>query len=248
MKTIRLIFIGVFLISCSKDLTDNSVPGCDSIIEVLSFHPNGNPNYQITATFTFDQSGRIKNVKGEGLNKSEYNYYKDSIVLKATDINGIDISEVYYLDNLGRVSRTKIANKDFEYNAAGYLIAYKQAYGNNGQVFGYTQYYLKYENGNITEVYTNENVSRKKVTLQYYNEINQDLHGYNSPFYASLVIGDRNTFFLLKDQYFGTPSKNLLKSTVFNDITNSGDIIYQYDLKGRITMLGSSYKFNYQCP
>ena len=240
----------ILFISCSKTSTpDTPENSCNRIVEVLDYHPNGSPTYQTTAALTYNSDGKIKTVTGQGLNNSEYTYYNDSIVLKAKDINGYDIGQVYYLNNQHRIKRTKYANEEYQYDADGYLISYKQPYGNNGQIFGYTQYYLTWQNGNLTSVYTNDqNVSRKKVTFQYYNLPNQNLLGYNSPFSDGSILYDRNSLFLLGGLYFGKQPKDLLKSSNFNDIDQSGNIIYQSDLKGRIIDFAGFFKFKYQCP
>lgn len=250
MKYLITTLLLTLFISCSKNSTpDTTENSCNKILEVLDYHPNGSPTYQTTATLTYNSDGKIKTVTGQGLNNSEYTYYNDSIVLKAKDINGVDIGQVYYLNNQHRITRTKFANEEYQYNADDYLISYKQPYGNNGQIFGYTQYYLTWQNGNLTTVYTNDpNVSRKKVTFQYYNLPNQNLLGYNSPFYDGSILYDRNSFFLLGGLYFGKQPKDLLKSSNLNDINQSGDIIYQSDSNGRIIDLAGFYKFKYQCP
>ena len=250
MKYLIPALLLTLIISCKKSSTSNTPEiSCNSIVEVLDYHPYGNPTYQPTATLTYDSQGRIKTVTGQGANRSEYTYYNDSIVLKATDINGVDIGQVYYLNTQHRITRTKYANEEYQYDIDGYLISYKQPYGNNGQIYGYTQYFLTWQNGNLTSVYTNDpNVTRKKVTFQYYNLPNQNLLGYNSPFYNGSILYDRNSFFLLGSLYFGKQSKDLLKSSSLNDINQSGEIIYQSDLNGRIIDLAGFYKFKYQCP
>lgn len=243
-------FLLTLIISCKKSNTSNTPEiSCNNIVEVLDYHPNGNPTYQTTAILTYDSQGRIKTVTGQGSSRSEYTYYNDSIVLKATDINAVDIGQVYYLNTQHRITRTKYANEEYQYDIDGYLISYKQPYGNNGQIYGYTQYFLTWQNGNLTSVYTNDsNVTRKKVAFQYYNLPNQNLLGYNSPFYDGSILYDRNSFFLLGDLYFGKQSKDLLKSSNLNDINQSADIIYQSDLNGRIIDLADFYKFKYHCP
>ena len=250
MKYLIHTLLLTLFISCSKNNTpDKTENSCNRILEVLDYHPNGSPTYQTTATLTYDSEGKIITVMGQGLNKSEYTYYNDSIVLKAKDINGVNIGQVYYLNNQHRITRTKYANEEYQYDTDGYLISYKQPYGNNGQIYGYTQYFLTWQNGNLASLFTNDpNVTRKKVTFQYYNLPNQNLLGYNSPFYDGSILYDRNSFFLLGGLYFGKQSKDLLKSSSLNDINQSGEIIYQSDLNGRIIDLAGFYKFKYQCP
>ena len=251
MNRFYFLSVIVFLVSCSKDTTVNQQQDdpCKRIIEVQDYHPYDNPTYQTTALLTYDDQGRVKSVKGELQNESTYTYYSDRIELKGKDIYGTDISQVYYLDNMGRITRTKAYDYDFTYDANGYLISYKQPYGNNDQILGFNEYQLRYENGNLIEVSTDDpNVSRKTVTLEYSVEENQDLIGYNSPLYLSEIIQDRNTFFLIKGGFFGKTSKNLLKSLDFHNGFPAGEIRYIYDDKGRITEMENGYRFNYQCP
>lgn len=237
-------------ISCSKNNTDDPATGpCDRIIEVLDYHPYEVPQYQTTVVFTYDEKGRIKVAKGSGQNKAEYTYYNDRIELKATDIYGVDISRIYYLDNSGRIKRTDVADEAYTYNSEGYLISYKQYHGYNGQITGFVPYYLKWENGNLAEVYTtDQTVSQKKVAFQYFDSENKNVAGYNSPFYIASILGDRNSFFLLQAGFYGKQSKNLMKNVNFNDGGFSDATTYHYDSKGRIIGLSQYYKFNYQCP
>ena len=125
--------------------------------------------YLTTALIEYDDRGRVKSVKGEGSNQSTYNYFKDSIQLLATDFNGMDISETYYLDSKQRIVNTKFFNYNYTYNDDGYLISYKAPYGiNPGQVLGFTQYNLRYENGNLVELSTpDQTVSKQKVTFEF---------------------------------------------------------------------------------
>lgn len=251
MKKIWYLAFVLFFYACSKDDgKDQKEITCDRIVEVLSYHPYDNPQYQTTATITYDEQGRVKVVKGEGQNTSEYIYYNNRIELTAKDVFGTDISEIYYLDNAKRIVRTKSFDYAFTYDGQGYLISFRQPYGTNGQITGYTQYYLRYLDGNLQEVYTNDQtVSNKSVTFNYYGEDNQEMLGYNSPLYVSSVLGDRNTFFLIKGGFFGKQSKNLLKSADYHQsYTTFRDIVYVKDVKGRIINTKEGYSFNYNCP
>ena len=213
------------------------------------FSPYGNPQYQTTATFTYDAQGRVKSIKGGGKELSEYTYFKDRIELKGVDVFGKDFSQTYYLDNANRIIRTTSFDYDFKYSSDGFLISYKQPFGMNGQISGYTQYYLKYAEANLQEVYTNDsNVSRKKITFSYYDEPNQEMLGYNSPLYISSVIYDRTTFALIKGGFFGKQSRSLLKSVDHHQGYPGGDILYSKDSKGRIINIREGYSFKYQCP
>ena len=201
-------------LSCSKGNEQEKQDNCDNIVEVLDYHPYENPVYQTTAIFKYDDQGRIMSVKGVGQNIAEYTYYNDSIVLVAKSYDGKDISETYYLDGKKRITRTKRYNYNYKYDSEGFLISYEAPYGTTpGQIDGYVPFNLRYEEGNLVEVYTNRpDLSQKHVTFTYYDEENQDLQGYNSPLHLSQVIYDRNTFFLVKAGFFGRQSKNLAKT------------------------------------
>lgn len=251
MKYLNSLFILTIIFSCSKNESKKIVENnCNNIMEVYDYHPFENPIYQNTATLTYNSDGKIKNIVGQRLSKAEYTYYNDSIVLKATSMNGMDNGQVYYLDNLQRITRKKYGNEDFQYNSEGYLISYKKPYEYNGQILGYAQYFLVWQSGNLIRVYTNDqNASIRDVVFEYYNLPNQNLLGYNSPFYYSNILYDRNSFYLLNTSYYGKQSKDLLKSSIINGIYNQAtDIIYQSDATARIISLGYSYKFKYQCP
>jgi len=248
MKKYLILLLFVPVVSCSKNVgaTENT---CNRIIEVLANHPYGG-GYLTTALIEYDDRGRVKSVKGEGSNQSTYNYFKDSIQLLATDFNGMDISETYYLDSKQRIVNTKFFNYNYTYNDDGYLISYKAPYGINPcQVLGFIQYNLRYENGNLVELSTpDQTVSKQKVTFEYYDQPNQDVMGYNSPLYLGRVIYDRPTFFLIRNNFFGKQPKNLLKSLDFHDGFGPATISYQYDSSKRIIYSDDAYEFKYQCP
>lgn len=250
MKNGWLLLLVLVCISCKKSKDDKGgTDSCNAIVEALSYAPYPDPHFETTATFTYDDKERLVSVKGFGLNKTQYTYYADRIESKATDFQGVDISLTYVLDNAGRITGTNFFDNKYTYNSDGYLISYRHPYGNNGQVLGYTQYYLTYNNGNLVEVSTPDpNVSRKKVTLEYYSEAHQEMMGYNSPLYLSQSLGDRNTFFLIKGGYFGKQSKNLLKSLDFHQGYPPGIKNYSYDSKGRISEIKEGFSFKYQCP
>jgi hypothetical protein len=236
--------------SCKKSSKEETtkVDPCNQIIEVLDFSPYRTPNYQTTAALTYDGEGKVKTVKGNAQNATEYVYYSDRIEIKAKDFFGDDISDTYYLDKNKRIIGAASYNYDFKYNAEGYLISFKKPYGVTS-IIGYNQFYLKYENDNLTEVYTEDvNVSPKKASISYYPEANQDLLGYNSPLYISNVIYDRNTFFLIKAGFFGKQSKDLFKGIDWHDGFSYGSTNYTKDSKGRITKINEGYMFKYHCP
>jgi hypothetical protein len=248
MRYFLTAIILILIVACSKNKPeDQQADPCNNILEVLRYQPYGTPTYQTTASLTYDDQGRIKTVIGEGSSRSDYTYFNDRIVLTAKDIFGNDISTTYYLDNMQRVTRTNYYDYQYTYNSDGCLISYRQPYGNNGQITGFTQYYLKWEDGNIAEVYTNDaNIADRKYAFQYYIEPNQNLLGYNSPLYISNVVGDRPSFFLIGSNFFGKQPKNLYKTLIKNDVYN-GTVTYQYDAKGRISSIKDVYQFNYKC-
>jgi len=128
------------------------------------------------------------------------------------------------------------------------MISYKQPYSDNGQITGFIQYYLTWQNGDLISVYTDDaNASYKNISFLYFNLPNQNLLGYNSPFYSGKILTDRNSFYLLNGPYFGKQSKDLLKNVTFNGIQYN-DITYQSDSRGRIIKSSDFFKFTYKCP
>jgi hypothetical protein len=240
----------IFLTSSCKKNSEKTanIDPCNQITEMVQFYPYGNPQYQSEAVFTYNENGRLSTVKGQGQYTVEYVYHSDRIEMKAKAISGDNITNTYYLDKNQRVTRTAGDNYDYKYDANGYLISYQQPYGSTG-ISGYTQYFLKYENDNLIELYTNDpNVSKKKVTFTYYSEPNQDLMGFNSPFFQSSVIYERETFFLIRGGFFGKQSKNLLKGVDPHDGYGERIVKYTKDSKGRIINQNEAYTYRYQCP
>jgi hypothetical protein len=243
-------FCSMLALSCSKDKDADTTNGdpCDQILKVEQYNYYG--NLEPYTTVEYDEKGRVKHVTGQGLNASTYTYNKDNIVLTATDINGDNIGLTYFLDTKGRVKGTSYFDNQFTYNADGYLISFRQPYGYNNQITGSTFYTLKYENNDLTEIFTTENVSWKKINFKYYDEPNQDVLGYNQPLYIGSVLGDRNSFYLIKAGFFGKTSAHLYKTIAINDSWSNGQIQYTKDAKGRIksTVGVGGYSFTYQCP
>ncbi|HEV3249314.1 MAG TPA: DUF4595 domain-containing protein [Puia sp.] len=243
-------FLAVFFlfVSCSKS-NNNPVNTCNQIMEAFDPHPYGALGPP-TAIFTYDDQGRVVKVKGQLQNQASYTYYNDSIVLNATDIYGVDIGTTYYLDNQQRIRGSKFYNSEYTYNADGYMIYCKLPFGNNGQITGFTPKFLSYTNGNLTEVSTTDpNAVPQKISIGYYNEPDQDLMGYNSPLYVSEILGDRNSFFLVKAGFFGKQSKNLLKTLDWNSVYYPpGTVIYANDSTGRIISEQDGFSFKYRCP
>jgi hypothetical protein len=243
-------FFFLFL-ACSKSTENKSTPvdTCDQITQAFDPHPYG-PLGPPTAIFTYDDQGRVSHVQGQLQNQASFTYYNDSIVLTATDIYGGNIGTTYYLDKQHHVTRARDADYDFQYNGDGYMISCKLPYGNNGLITGYTPKFLNYTNGNLTEVTTTDpNAVPQKISFGYYDEPNQDLNGYNSPLYISEILGDRNSFFLIRGGYFGKQSKNLYKSLDWNSpYYPPGTVSYVKDSAGRITAMQDGFSFTYRCP
>jgi hypothetical protein len=209
---------------------------------------NGYFNSYFTAAIAYDERGRVKHVTGEMKNASTYTYYKDSIVLSATDIYGKNIGLTYYLNANGRVKGTSFFDNQYTYNADGYLVSYRQPYTYNDQIKGYNFYTLRYENGDLIEIATADiNVSWKKINFKYYDKVNEDLLGYNQPLYTGGVLGDRNTFYLIKAGFFGKQSAHLYKTLAINDSWTNSEMLYSRDANGRITYTGD-FTFKYKCP
>jgi hypothetical protein len=183
-------FCSILILSCSKhkDSEAPSIDPCDKIVKVETYNAGNLVPY---ATIEYDGQGRVKHVTGEGLNTSiyTYTYYKDSIVLSATDTYGNNIGLTYFLDEKGRVKGTSYFDYQYTYNADGYLVSYRQPYTiTNNQIAGYIYYTLKYENNDLTEIITTENTDWKKINFRYYDEANQDLLGKNQPLYTGGVL------------------------------------------------------------
>jgi YD repeat-containing protein len=248
MKHFKFLTVLFLFISCAKS-NNQPINTCDQITQVYDPHPYG-PIGPPTAVFTYDEQGRVIHVKGQLQNQTSYTYYNDSIVMSATDIYGVDIGTTYYLDNQHRIIRTKFYDWDFQYNADGYMISCKIPYGNNGQITGFTPKFLNYTNGNLTQVTTTDpNAVPQKISFGYYDEPDQDLMGYNSPLYISEILGDRNSFILIKAGFFGKQSKNLYKTLDWNSVYYPpGTVGYDKDSSGRIIGLQMGFSFTYRCP
>jgi hypothetical protein len=248
MKYSRWLTVAFLLFSCSKS-NDKPVDTCDQITEVYDPHPYSDLG-PATAIFTYDNQGRVSHVQGQMQNQAMYTYFNDSIVLAATDIYGVDIGTTYYLNKQQHITGTNFFNWDMQYDADGYLISCKLPYGNNGQITGSIPWSLSYMNGNLTEVTTTDTqVEFPKISFGYYDEPDQDLMGYNSPLYISEILGDRNSFFLIKAGFFGKQSKNLYKTLDRNSVYSPpGTITYDKDSTRRIVDEQGGFSFKYRCP
>lgn len=252
MKKIFLLAIPGLLFACAKKSggsSTNPKPNCDNITQAFQYSPYAAP--QLTASIYYDAQGRIDSVMGEGLNHSVYTYYKDSIVLKATDIYGGDLSETFYLDDKQRILKSNLYNYNCQYDGEGHLISYSEPVSNgSGGPISYVTYTLSYSNGNLVEIKTGATaVSLNDLTFTYYDRPNQDVLGYNSFLYIGELIGARQDFFLIPGGFWGTDSKNLPDSVHFNDsYTADGNFVYQFDSSGRVQAIKDDISFAYQCP
>lgn len=240
-------FCAVLAWSCKKgnDKPDvEPVEPCDRIEKVVLYGFGGND----TTFITYDDKGRVSHVKAGGQNEANYTYYKDSIVVKATDIFGVLKNRTYFLDIRGRVRGTSFFDNRYTYNNSGYLVRFRQPVIENNQMAGWVDYTLKYENGDLVEMYTPKpNLPYKKVNFTYYDEPNQQLLGYNQPLNIGTVLGDRNTFYLINAGFFGKQSAHLYRTVGINDSWTEPDMYYTKDTKGRI--IAVKYQgFEYQCP
>ena len=243
-----LVIVSFFACSKSKGDAPTTDP-CDRIVELFDYHPTETPQYQSAFVFTYDAQGRVTLAKGPGLKKAEYTYSKDKIVLNATDNWGVNTSTTYFLNSKGRIKRTDHADEAYTYDNEGYLISFKHYAVYNGQIMRYIPYFLTWENGNLAELYTTDQISSlKKVAFQYFDTPDQNMAGLNEPFYIGQILFDINSLFLLQTGFYGKQSKNLMKATNFNDGGFSGPTSYQYDAKGRIIQVSVYYKYSYQCP
>jgi hypothetical protein len=241
----------LLILSCSKpkdEETDETPPvdPCDQIVKVETYNYAGNP--PTSTAIEYDEQGRVKHVTGEALDAATYTYYKDSLVLSATNEYGNDISVKYLLDAKGRITGTSIYENMYAYNADGYMVSFRMPYYYTNQMPVYVLYNLKYENRDLIEMTsTDNNVSRKKINFKYYDETNQDLLGYNQPLFIG-VLPDRNSYYLTKAGFFGKQSAHLLKNVTTNDLSTTADVQYIKDAKGRITSIVHGFAFTYRCP
>ncbi len=243
-------FLILSLSSCSKTGSDKSTPGipeidsCNQVVQV-NF-------YNVETRITYDAAGRIIDVVGEAFNHSAYTYFKDSIRVAATDVNGVDISTTYYLNEKGFITGTSFFDYRYTYDDSNRLISYRSPYSTGftpGQVGGYVPYNLYYQDGNLIELSTTDRtVSRQKVSLYYSDTAYQNVLGYTSSLAHSGVIFDRNTIYLIGEGFFGTQNRTLCNALDIHDGRGAGSKIdYGYDAKGRITSMFSEYFFVYRC-
>ena len=239
------VLISVLVVSCSKDKISGQIGDpCDQIVEVEQYLPVGPVEWESLATYEYDSKDRLKSF-GDGTNTTTYTYHKDRI--DATFSNNSNVTS-YYLDAKGRIKGTSHFDHQYTYDGNGYLTSFRSPYGTGGQILGYVLYTLKYENNDLIEVSTSDqSVSNKKITFQYYNEINQDLLGYNQPLYIASVLGSRESFYLVKAGFFGKQSAHLYKTLSINDVPPTGQMQYTKDAKGRIIST-NYYRFSYRCP
>jgi YD repeat-containing protein len=257
VKIIPLVTVAIVTVmispSCSKKQESAVVvvDACDLITEVSMYHPYDDPPMQPEASIKYDDEGRVKQVKGEGLNSATYEYHNDRIVLSATDVFGNDISVVYYLNNDGYITGTNGFDYRFTYNTQGYMVGYRQPWSDNDGNSGFTPYVLRYEDGNLVDISTGPGIQTPwstKTTFTYYDEPNQDLMGYNQPLYLAGVLSDRNSFYLTRGGFFGKQSTELLKSMDRNQGGTPSDLSYIKDDKGRIIESQGGFGFKYACP
>jgi hypothetical protein len=240
-------FCSTLVLSCNKDDGKPDVEPaapCDRIEKVVRYGFVSND----TTFITYDDKGRVSHIKAGGKNEATYTYYKDSIVVKATDNIGIDISRTYFLDIRGRVRRTSYYDNRYTYNYSGYLVGFRQPILENAQFATWADYTLTWKNGDLVEMYTTKaNAANRKVNFKYYDEPNQQLLGYHQPLYLGTVLGDRNTFYLIAAGFFGKQPAHLLKNVGINDQWDAADITYTKDANGRVN--ATKYMgFGYQCP
>jgi hypothetical protein len=233
-------FCSILLLSCKKNNDETPVYSCDQITKVI-FDNFIDP----LATIVYDGEGRVKYIKNDGKSSLAYTYFNDRIELHAIDYNGDENGLTYYLDANGRIKGTSLFDNQYTYNDEGYLVSFRQPYGTSTHIIGYDVYTLKYEKGDLVELFSPTNVTVKKVNFKYYDDLNQDLLGFNQPLY--MMLGNRSSFHLIGSGFFGKQSTHLYKTYALNDIWSDYQIPYTRDGKGRITSQ-SDYDFEYYCP
>ncbi|WP_214228010.1 DUF4595 domain-containing protein [Pedobacter sp. B4-66] len=233
----------MIIISCSKDKS-GAIPEnkCDYIKGMVSFNYLGEP--ADWTNITYDNEGRVATVSGGGSDLCIYKYTKTTIEARSTDINGEKNTTIYNLDKQGRIVKAS-DNSEFRYNNEGYLVVYKSPVTNNGEQVGLANNTFTYENGNLVKIHVqNGTVDGSKITFTYYDKPVQELMGYNSP--LMMVIGLRNERMLIQAGFFGKTSRNLMKTYRYDDEYPRDDVKYEYDSKGRISMM-TNYKVVYNC-
>lgn len=238
MKKLPIVLLLSLVVSCSKEEEGGDDGSCHRVVQVFDAVAGQGPSATPFATFTYDDSARVVNVTGPGEDRRVYRYYKDSIAVKTTYGNGEVLQDTYFLDGRGRVVRSRFADQDFRYDSEGYLVSFQRHNGKYDQGSAYVRYFLRYEDGNVAEVYSSDPAaSLPSIILHYYDRPHQDLLGLNSPLWEGRVLGDWGMLYLVPGGYFGKASRSLLKSAY-----------YQFDEWGRITTMVDRYAFKYQCP
>jgi hypothetical protein len=187
----------------------------------------------------------VKYIKSQGQSFLAYTYFNDKIVLKAKDYSGVDIGITYYLDANGRIKGTSLFDNQYTYNEDGYLVSFRQPIWGITNLIGYDLYTLKYENGDLVELFSPTNVNNGKINFKYYDELNQDLLGHHQPLY--MMLENRSSYFLIGAGFLGKQSAHLYKNYALKDIWADTEIKYTKDAKGRITS-SNVYTFSYPCP
>lgn len=241
-----------FLISsCSKSGNDPKksidpvVDPCRIVtVEVI----NGTP-----VTYSYDSQGRVSqttNLFGFGTGTFTYSTYN------VTFKNAKDGSTYNFVtDAQGRIVSDKYDT--YKYDAEGYLIE-----KNDGSVT--SEFVLSYSNGNLVKVVRR---GEETSTISYFDERNQDLMGYESPLFSSLLF-NMHTFSGIMVRFTGKQSKNLVRSitTVKKDPDTNKEVefrdtyTYQKDSDGKVIAMNidseprtgihygvSAYRFTYNC-
>jgi len=216
---------------------------CDKVSQIFEFTYPDNRFYPV-AKLSYDDKGRVVLVQEENNMTYKFSYSDKHIELVATGYGASKLTLTYFLNNQGRITGTSIFDNNIQYDSEGRMVNYKMPIDNNGQANGYTEYHLNYENGNLKEIRTRDNVLVTSFT--YYDKSAQELAGMNSPLYAGGVIYDEATVFLIEGGFLGKSSRNLLKNVKTGNFSGS-DIQYTYDEKGRVDAKVGSRRFNYQC-
>lgn len=242
------LILSVVLFSCEakKEEFYPEKPGvtyCDKVSQIFEFTYPDNRLYPV-AKLSYDDRGRVVLVQEENNVSYKFSYSDKRIELVAAGYGATKLTLTYYLNNQGRITGTTLFDNDILYDSEGRMVSYKMPNDQTGQTDGYTKYHLTYENDNLKEVRTEDNILTTSFT--YYDKPAQEAAGMNSPLYAGGIIYDEATVFLIEGGFLGKSSRNLLKNVKTGNFSGS-DIQYIYDEKGRVTAKVGSRGFNYQC-
>lgn len=224
------------MLSCSKK-EQPPAGDCPRVGQVFEVFPGGAVAAQPFATLAYDDSARVKTVTGPGAERRVYSYYKDSIDVKTTYASGAVLRNTYFLNDEGRVVRSRSVDYGFRYDEEGCLVAFRQHNGKTGPDGRYIDYHVRWEGGNLVEVSSADaGAPIPPVLFNYYAQPHQELVGFNSPLWEGRVLGNWDLLYLVPGGYLGKAPRDLLKVA-----------LYEFDEKGRVVTMQDRWAFRYDC-